>query len=114
MDTVHPTTDNFLIRHATAVAIATVNLLMLLAAFVFWRQGETSQIAKGWVAHTYEVRAQKSLASVPIIALTARAMPEEQEKCMAAGANDYLSKPVDTERLLTLLRVWLFRQEMAA
>jgi CheY-like chemotaxis protein len=61
-----------------------------------------------------EIRAQKSLESVPIIALTARAMPEEQEKCMAAGANDYLTKPVDIERLLTLLRVCLFRQEMAA
>ncbi|UVT14474.1 MAG: response regulator [Nitrospira sp.] len=61
-----------------------------------------------------EIRTQPSLASVPIIALTARAMPEEQEKCVAAGANDYLTKPVDIERLLTLLRVWLFRQEMAA
>ena len=62
----------------------------------------------------HEIRAQKAFAHVPIIALTARAMPEEQEKCMAAGANDYLTKPVDIERLLTLLRVWLFRQEMAA
>ncbi|MDE3016421.1 MAG: response regulator [Pseudomonadota bacterium] len=62
----------------------------------------------------YEIRAQKSLKSIPIIALTARAMPEEQEKCMAAGANDYLVKPVDIERLLTLLRVWLFKQELAA
>jgi CheY-like chemotaxis protein len=62
----------------------------------------------------HEIRAQKALSQVPIIALTARAMPEEQEKCMAAGANDYLTKPVDIERLLTLLRVWLFRQEMAA
>ena len=62
----------------------------------------------------HEIRAQKSLRHIPIIALTARAMPEEQEKCMAAGANDYLTKPVDIERLLTLLRVWLFKQEMAA
>ncbi|MDB5563405.1 MAG: protein DhkJ [Hyphomicrobiales bacterium] len=62
----------------------------------------------------HEIRAQNSFNQVPIIALTARAMPEEQEKCMAAGANDYLTKPVDIERLLTLLRVWLFRQEMAA
>ena len=61
-----------------------------------------------------EIRAQKSLKDVPIIALTARAMPEEQEKCMAAGANDYLTKPVDIERLLTLLRVLLFTQETAA
>ena len=55
-----------------------------------------------------------SYSHIPIIALTARAMPEEQERCMEAGANDYLTKPVDIERLLTLLRVWLFRQEMAA
>jgi CheY-like chemotaxis protein/signal transduction histidine kinase len=61
-----------------------------------------------------EIRTQKSYSNLPIIALTARAMPEEQEKCMAAGANDYLTKPVDVERLLTLLRVWLFRQEVAA
>jgi CheY-like chemotaxis protein/signal transduction histidine kinase len=62
----------------------------------------------------HEIRAQKAYRHLPIIALTARAMPEEQEKCMAAGANDYLTKPVDIERLLTLLRVWLFKQEMAA
>ena len=61
-----------------------------------------------------EIRAQRSLKEVPIIALTARAMPEEQEKCMAAGANDYLTKPVDIERLLTLMRVLLFKQEVAA
>ncbi|HVY13564.1 MAG TPA: response regulator, partial [Alphaproteobacteria bacterium] len=61
-----------------------------------------------------EIRKLKPFHGLPIIALTARAMPEEQEKCMAAGANDYLTKPVDVERLLTLLRVWLFRQEMAA
>jgi CheY-like chemotaxis protein/signal transduction histidine kinase len=59
------------------------------------------------------IRSQKSLREVPIIALTARAMPEEQQKCMAAGANDYLTKPVDIERLLTLLRVLLFQQEVA-
>jgi CheY-like chemotaxis protein/signal transduction histidine kinase len=61
-----------------------------------------------------EIRVQERFDHVPIIALTARAMPEEQEKCMAAGANDYLTKPVDIERLLTMLRVWLFKQEMAA
>ncbi len=61
-----------------------------------------------------EIRMQKPYQALPIIALTARAMPEEQERCMAAGANDYLTKPVDIERLLTLLRVCLFRQEIAA
>ncbi len=61
-----------------------------------------------------EIRAQRSLKEIPIIALTARAMPEEQNKCMAAGANDYLTKPVDIERLLTLLRVLLFKQEVEA
>ena len=60
------------------------------------------------------IRAQREFKDLPIITLTARAMPEEQEKCMAAGANDYLTKPVDIERLLTLLRVWLFKQEKAA
>ncbi len=59
------------------------------------------------------IRSQSSLREVPIIALTARAMPDEQQKCMAAGANDYLPKPVDIERLLTLLRVLLFQQEVA-
>jgi CheY-like chemotaxis protein len=59
------------------------------------------------------IRSQRSLREVPIIALTARAMPDEQQKCMAAGANDYLTKPVDMERLLTLLRVVLFQQEVA-
>jgi CheY-like chemotaxis protein len=61
-----------------------------------------------------EIRARKAWQNLPVIALTARAMPEEQERCMEAGANDYLVKPVDIERLLTLLRVWLFKQEKAA
>src|SRR5262249_32669188 len=61
-----------------------------------------------------EIRANKAWQTLPIIALTARAMPEEQERCMEAGANDYLTKPVDVERLLTLLRVWLFKHDMAA
>ena len=61
-----------------------------------------------------EIRRQVAWRQLPIIALTARAMPEEQERCMEAGANDYLVKPVDIERLLTLLRVWLFKQERAA
>jgi CheY-like chemotaxis protein len=61
-----------------------------------------------------KIRMRKAWQSIPIVALTARAMPEEQERCMDAGADDYLLKPVDIERLLTLLRVWLFKQERAA
>ena len=54
-------------------------------------------------------REQPRLANVPIIALTAKAMREDRQKCMEAGATDYLSKPVDPERLVSLLRVWLCR-----
>jgi CheY-like chemotaxis protein/signal transduction histidine kinase len=61
-----------------------------------------------------EIRKVPGWARLPIIALTARAMPEEVDKCMEAGANDYMMKPVDIDRLLTLLRVWLFKQEKVA
>lgn len=53
------------------------------------------------------IRADSRWASLPVIAITARALKDDREKCLEAGASDYLSKPVDTERLLELILRWV-------
>jgi signal transduction histidine kinase/DNA-binding response OmpR family regulator/CHASE3 domain sensor protein len=53
------------------------------------------------------IREQKQFKELPIIALTAKAMKEDRQKCIEAGANDYIAKPVEVERLLSLMRIWI-------
>jgi CheY-like chemotaxis protein len=54
-----------------------------------------------------EIRQRPEWKKLPIIALTAKAMKDDQEQCLAAGANDYIAKPLDVEKLLSLVRVWM-------
>ena len=55
------------------------------------------------------IRAQRAFRSLPIIAVTAKAYKGDREKCFEAGATDYISKPVDPDQLVAMLRVWLHR-----
>ena len=54
-----------------------------------------------------QIRSQKKYQGLPVIALTAKAMNNDKQKCIDAGANDYIAKPIDVERLLSLMRVWM-------
>ena len=62
----------------------------------------------GWEA-TRRLKAMPETQAIPIIALTAHAMAGDREKCLEAGASEYLAKPVNTEQLLSALRMWLHR-----
>lgn len=58
---------------------------------------------------TKRLRENPKYRNLPVIALTAKAMKDDRQKCIDAGANDYLAKPVNVDKLLSLMRVWLYR-----
>jgi CheY-like chemotaxis protein len=53
------------------------------------------------------IRTIEKFKDLPIISLTAKAMKEDRKKCIDAGANDYISKPIELERLLSLMKIWI-------
>lgn len=58
---------------------------------------------------TREIRKEPRWKKLPIITLTAKAMPDDQKQCIEAGASDYMTKPLDVDKLLSLVRVWMPR-----
>jgi CheY-like chemotaxis protein len=58
---------------------------------------------------TQEIRKMTKFVKLPVIALTAKAMKGDREKCLEAGMSDYIAKPVNIDQLLSLMRVWLYR-----
>ncbi len=64
---------------------------------------------KDGLTATKEIRRDSRWAKLPILMLTAKAMPDDQQRCLEAGANDYMAKPIDVDKLLSLVRVWMPR-----
>ena len=65
-------------------------------------------VMDGYEAMT-KIRKIKGFSNTPIIALTAKAMKDDKQKCIDAGASDYMAKPIDVDKLLSLMRVWLYK-----
>jgi CheY-like chemotaxis protein len=64
---------------------------------------------KDGLAATREIRADPAIAKLPVIAITAKAMADDRRQCIEAGANDYIAKPIDVDKLVSLCRVWMSR-----
>jgi HAMP domain-containing protein/CheY-like chemotaxis protein/signal transduction histidine kinase len=88
-------------KEAIAVVESTPNLSIVLMDIMMPEMDGYQTIAA--------IRKKPNLGRLPIIALTAKAMKGDREKCLEAGASDYLAKPVNTEQLLSALRMWLHR-----
>ena len=88
-------------RHAIEIIDGTPDLSVVLMDIVMPEMDGYETMRK--------IRENPQFRTLPILALTARAMKGDREKCLAAGASDYIAKPVNTDQLLSLLRVWLHR-----
>ena len=88
-------------RHAIDLIRTTPDLNMVLMDIMMPEMDGYQTIA--------EIRKNPQFRTLPILALTAKAMKGDREKCLDAGASDYIAKPVNTDQLLSLMRVWLFR-----
>src|SRR5882757_3829619 len=93
MDMTRPNSGNFFVRQATAIAIGTVSLLMLLAALSFWQQEKASTEARGWLVHTYAVISQIEL-------LLSKLQDAElgQRAYLLTGSEEYLEPYLDALR----------------